>query len=491
MTKHALTSATLLALAMNASAADTQLTIYSGDFDAVAASLPGQGMSGFALVRESRAFELRDGDNTLTLSGLPAAIDAAGVRFAPSSANVKVTGQRFDFALADQSELLRRAVGQRVTVEQAVGAERQTYSGTLLAAGDGLTLALDDGRVRVLSAYTGFELAALPDGLYAKPTLRWNVQSPRAGSETFSLDYPTGGLAWRAEYLATVSGAGADCQMDFSGAAQVLNRSGASFDDAQLTLVAGEPNIQRAPQPQMMMAKSMDSMAAPGTPSQQPSGEYHAYRLPGSIDLPDGSVQRVPLMADSANVSCVRRYESRSPIGYYKPATPVVHPDFGPTGAQPVLAMLEFANRKESGLGIALPAGRLRVFVDDANGNESFLGEAALGHTASGREVRAALGEVFDLGVERTREDFQLDPKGHNMSERIALALRNAKPTQSTVRVLETLPRWTDWEIVDASMKWTKIDAQTVLFDVPVPAAGEATVRYTVRYRWPDSVKPQ
>lgn len=490
MTRHAIVSFSLIALAMNASAADTQLTIYSGDFDAVAASLPVQGMSGFALVREARVFELRDGDNTLTLSGLPAAIDAAGVRFAPTSAKVKVTGQRFDFALADQSELLRRAVGQRVMVEQAVGAERQTYSGTLLAAGDGLSLALDDGRVRVLSEYTGFELAALPDGLYAKPTLRWNVQSPHVGSETFALDYPTGGLAWRAEYMASVSGAGADCRMDFSGAAQVLNRSGASFEDAQLTLVAGDPNIQRAPQPQMMMAKSARMEMSDAAPSQQPSGEYHAYRLPGRIDLPDGSVQRVPLLADVDGASCVRRYESRSPMGYYKPATPIVHPDFGLNGAQPVLAMLAFANRKESGLGIALPAGRLRVFVDDANGGESFLGEAALDHTAAGREVRAALGEAFDLGVERTREDFQLDADGRGMSERIALVVRNAKPTQATVRVLESLPRWSDWEIVEASMKWTKVDAQNIAFEVPVPAAGEATLRYSVRYRWPESVKP-
>lgn len=491
MPMQSLASATLLALSMNATAADTQLTIYSGDFDAVSASMPGQGMGGFALVRESRAFELRAGDNLLTLSGLPAAIDASGVRFAAVSPNLKVTGQRFDFALADQSELLRRAVGQRVTVEQAVGSERQSFSGVLLAAGDGLTLALDDGRVRVLSAYTGFELAALPDGLYAKPTLRWHVDSPRAGSETFTLDYPTGGMAWRAEYLATVSGIGTDCRMHFTGAAQVLNRSGASFDDAQLTLVAGEPNIERAVRPQEMMMKSASMQVSDAAPSQQPSGEYHAYRLPSRIDLPDGSVQRVPLLTDAEAVNCVRRYESRSPMAYYKPATPVVHPEFGPVGLQPVLAMLEFANRKESGLGIALPAGRLRVFERGKNGGDDFLGESALEHTAAGREVRAALGEAFDLSAERTRENLQLDADGRGLTERIALVLRNAKPIAATVRVVESLPRWTEWDIVDTSIPWTKVDAQTIAFEVPVPAGGEATVRYGVRYRWPETVKPQ
>lgn len=487
----ALAAATALALAMNANA-DTQLTIYSGDFDTLASSMPGQGMAGFALVRTQPSFELVAGANTLTLTGLPAAIDASGVRFVPAGKGIDVTGQRFDFALADQSELLRRSVGQRVSVEQAVGSTRETYTGTLLAAGDGLTLALDDGRVRVLADYIGFELAQLPDGLYARPTLRWEAQAARAGREQFALDYPTGGLAWRAEYVATLGAADQRCRMSLEGAAQVMNRSGASFDAAKVTLVAGEPNRQRAPQPQMMMAKSMDMIEVSGSriPQPQASGEYHAYPLPQRVTLPDGSVQRVPLMAAAGAVDCARRYETESAMGRFRPSSPIVHPDFLPAGMQPVMAMLEFANRKEAGLGMPLPAGRLRVFERGAGEAEDFLGESAIGHTAAGSDVRAALGEAFDLSAERSAESFELDADRLGLSERFALKLRNAKPGAATIRVVESLPRWTDWEVVDASAQWTKRDANTIVFDMPVPANGEATLRYTVRYRWPDSFKP-
>jgi hypothetical protein len=489
MPLNPLAFAALAALSMNAASA-TQLTIYSGDFDTIAQSFPGQGMGGFALVRETHRFALADGANELSLSGLPAAIDATGVRFAAGDARHRVTGQRFNFALADQSELLRRALGEIVSVTQSVGNERQTYRGRLLAAGNGLTLALDDGRVLALADYASFELPTLPGGVFAKPTLVWDVQGARAGEAEFVLDYPTGGLAWRAEYLATLSGAG-DCRMAFSGSAQVLNRSGASFGDAAVTLVAGEPNRQRAPQPQMMMmAKSMRADAAESAPMPQASGEYHAYRLPGTISLPDGSVQRAPLLADADAVRCVRRYESRSPMGAYRPATPIVHPDFGPDGEQPVMAMLEFSNREDAGLGVPLPAGRLRVFERGEDGGEDFLGEAMLEHTAAGREVRAALGQAFDLSLQRTREAFDLAADRREMTERIALLARNAKPGAATVRVIETLPRWSDWDVVDASQTWTRVDAQTIAFDVPVPASGEATVRYSVRYRWPESVKP-
>ncbi|WP_200754618.1 hypothetical protein, partial [Salmonella enterica] len=75
----------------------------------------------------------------------------------------------------------------------------------MTTAGPSVGLALADGRVKVLSDYASFELDELPAGLSAKPTLRWDVQAPRAGSQRFDLDYPTGGLAWRAEYLVTLA----------------------------------------------------------------------------------------------------------------------------------------------------------------------------------------------------------------------------------------------------------------------------------------------
>jgi hypothetical protein len=376
-------SASLLTLAMNVAAADSELTIYSGNFDAVASSLPGQGMDGYALVRETREFALERGTNTLTLSGLPAAIDAGGVRFIPQGDGVRIHGQRFNFALADQAELLRRSLGERVVVTQTQGQQRQTFNGRLLAAGDGLTLALENGAVLALSNYDSFQLEALPGGLFARPTLVWEVESARAGSIGFALDYPTGGLSWRAEYLAFLTGQGDDCRMDFSGAAQVLNRSGAGFEAARVTLVAGEPNRQRAPQPQMMMAKSMraDAYASPA-PEPVASGEYHAYVLPQRIDLPDGSVQRAALLNDADGVRCTRRYESGSSQGRYRSPTPIVHPEFGPEGRQPVAALLEFVNAKQSGLGIALPAGRLRAFERGREGSEDFLGEATIKSTA-------------------------------------------------------------------------------------------------------------
>jgi hypothetical protein len=478
-------------MSMSATADDTRITLYSGDFDSVSQAYAGPGMPGLALVSQSLDFPLKQGDNVLDFDRLPLALDTGTVQFSSSSGKVGVGSQRYDFALAGQDELLRRAIGQRVVVEQGDGSALRRIEGVLLSAGNGLTLKQDDGRIRVLANYAGFELPALPEGVATRPTLRWQVSSPSAGRERFQLDYATGGLAWNAEYTLVLADAKQNCRMSLDGAAQVVNRSGVGFPAASLTLVAGNPNQvrQAAPQAKMMMAaRGFDAPMMESAPEPVDSGEYHAYPLKGQVQLPDGSVQRVPLIAPLDNVACTRRYEVQSGYAGYRPARPQVQPNNGET-TLPVSTTLAFTNGKTQGLGMPLPAGRVRVFQHDAAGR-SLLGEARLSHTAANQDVRLDLGEAFDLSATRTARDFRLDDNRLSLTETVEFKLKNAKREAVALRLHEALPRWQDWEIVETTAKWEKEDAQSIRFDVTVPAEGETTVRYTVRYRWPLDVRP-
>jgi hypothetical protein len=371
-----------------------------------------------------------------------------------------------------------------------VGGSRSTYTGVLMAAGGGLTLRLPDGRLKVLSDYASFELPRLPEGMVTEPTLVWDIGAGRAGRQDFALGYASAGLAWRAEYLATLSGTGSACRMDLEGAAMVVNRAGADFSDVALTLVAGEPRRQPSAGPMLDMIQVSGTRAkasydaAPAAPAPQASGEYHAYRLPGTSRLPQGSVQRLPLINPARGVPCERRFETRSAQGGWRPPQPIVDANFNAAqGEQPVVASLRFANRKAGGLGIPLPAGRVRVF----DGSD-LLGEAALGHTPAEATVNLDLGTVFDLTAVRTREAFRVDRSAREMTETLRVTVSSAKGEASTVRVVEGLPRWSDWEIVTSSAPATKLDAQTAAFDLAVPAGGKAQLTYTVRYRWAPDV---
>lgn len=484
------TSAILTVLASLPAAASAQdrITIYSGDFESVAQSEGMPGGAGFALASRRVNFDLRTGESEISIAGLPRAMDASSVVLAPPE-GVSVRGQRFDFALAGQDELLRRALGQTVVVEQSVGNQKQVYTGTLVSAGNGLTLRLADGRIKVLSDYSSFELPRMPAGVVNEPTLTWTVASTRAGSQEFGLDYATAGMAWRAEYRVDARGLGTSCRMSLDGAAMVVNRSGADFNNVMLTLVAGEPNRTAAAAP-APMAYAMEArgkmMAADAAVQPQASGEYQSYTLPNPGSIPQGSVQRLPLVAGADGVSCERRYETRHEVNNWRPPYPIIDANFsaGEEETQPVLATLRFRNAKSAGLGMPLPAGRVRMFE-----GADFLGEAMLGHTAANQDVSLAIGNVFDLKAKRTRQDFKLDREGRTMTERVTVVLSNGRDSAVTVRVVEGLGRWTDWEITTSTTPHQKQDAQSASFDVAVPADGEARLEYTVSYRWAADVK--
>lgn len=468
-----------------------RLTVYSGDYEALAnVRAASAGMPGYALVERPLRESLKRGANALEEAPLPPSIDVEAATLTPRTPGVGVIAQRYVAAVAGAQSIMSGAVGRKVAVEHTAGGAKQTDNGVLLAAGDGLTLALDDGRIKVIRNYDSFSLVDNEGALPRRSSLQWTVEATQAGDAEFVLSYPMGGLAWRAEYQATLA-PGAGCALALDGAALVANRSGRGFDAAKLNLVAGEPNRQRA---QMQQADSSYGFAearavaapAPPMPVERAAGEYHAYDLPQAVNLRDGGSERIALFPRNDAVKCERIYALDSGGIGWEPPTPLIdRGQNGQTGDLPVLSKVEFVNDKAAGLGLPLPAGRVRVF----DGGD-FLGEARLQHTPAGAEIKLELGKVFDVSAKREATDFRLDRTGRTMTESFAITLKNAKKTPATVRVLEPLPRWSDWEIVSSSLPAAKKDAHSAQFEVPVPAAGETRLTYTVRYRWPQDVKP-
>jgi len=147
---------------------------------------------------------------------------------------------------------------------------------------------------------------------------------------------------------------------------------------------------------------------------------------------------------------------------------------------------IRFDNEEDNGLGLPLPAGKVRVYKADSTGDGAleFLGEDVIGHAPKGNEVLIKIGQSFDVTGERTHTDFQADYDGHWIEETVRIKVKNAKDAPQKVLVRETLYRWVNWTILHASHEHEKIDSRTIHFPVTVPAEGEETVTYTVRYTW-------
>ncbi|MFO1410261.1 MAG: hypothetical protein U1F06_07785, partial [Steroidobacteraceae bacterium] len=150
-----------------------------------------------------------------------------------------------------------------------------------------------------------------------------------------------------------------------------------------------------------------------------------------------------------------------------------------------IAAWLEFRNDAKSGLGVPLPAGRVRVArIDPPDGSLEFIGEDAIAHTPKDETVRLKLGTAFDVVGERRQTDFTVDSKARWMEEAVEIRIRNHKSRPIQVQVREPLYRWSGWKIVNTSQPYVKDSAQQVHFDVDVAPDAEAVVRYRVRYGW-------
>jgi hypothetical protein len=487
----ALAAALLPALAC----AGESLTVYSsaapGSLDAtsLANGAEGAAIPGYAVVREDRRFPLAAGRNALRVDDVPAYIDPTTVAFASLTdpGGTRVVEQSFEFDLTNSAKLLSRYLGREVTVEQPRGTGVESITGTLLGTQGGLTLQERDGSVRIVSNSSGVRLPSLPGGLVSRPALVWTVDAAHSGVHSVRFSYQTRGMTWWADYNLVYSeprpGA---CRVDVGAWVTLVNRSGASFQDARLKLVAGD--VHRA-EPRGRIYP--EALAANAPPAKRQAGfaekaffEYHLYTLGRPASLAQNSTKQIELFPAAAGVACEKTlvYQGQAaPWGYG--GSPFLDRNYGIATNGKVDVYLRLKNSEANGLGVPLPAGRVRVSkMDEADGALEFVGEDLIDHTPKDETVLVKVGQSFDVVGERTQTRFTLETR--SMTETIRVQVRNHRDAEAKVVVKENLFRWVNWAMVETSDPFTKVDARTVHFDVVVPPNGEKTVTYTVRYTW-------
>ena len=478
-----------------AAPAETALTVYSsarpGSIDPQAFRSGGEGIPvpGYALVREDRAFVLERGRTLLRVSDVPALIDPTTVAFTSLTdpRGTRVVEQSFEFDLTSTAKLLSRFLEKEIVVDQVRGAGVEAVPGTLVGTQGGLILRQPDGSIRVVESHAGIKLPSLPGGLISKPTLVWDVESATAGSHQARFAYQTGGMTWWADYNLAYSEAGG-CRLDVGAWVTLVNQSGASYPDARLKLIAGDvqriqPRAQPAPQA-AAMARSM--LAKEEGFAEKAFFEYHLYTLGRKTTLADNSTKQIELFPTAPGVGCTKDlvYAGQgAPLPLY--GAPATDRAYGVQSNRKVDVYLRVKNAKDNGLGMPLPAGRVRVAKRDADGSLEFIGEDVIDHTARDETVQVRLGSAFDVVGERRQLDFRIDTTAKWMEEDIEVRVRNQKPDEAVALIVkESLYRWSAWSITRRSQEFSKEDSRTIHFPVRLAPKAEAVVRYTVRYTW-------
>ena len=425
-----------------------------------------------ARVKERRKVDLPKGLARLSLREVAAQMrpETALLR-ATSGHPLGLVEQNFDFDLLTPQKLLEKYVGREVTVirpHPTTDGERRERA-TVLAAGQGTVLRFADRIETGVPGRLAFD--SVPPNLRDRPTLSVLLEAD-GGKQSVELSYLTGGLAWKADYVANLSTDGK--HLDLNGWVTLTNRSGAGFDDATLQLVAGTVNRVRQQDSRVYaMAAPAPARAKAAEATQEALMDYHLYSFERPTSIADNQTKQLALLSAGA-IPVHREYLLAGADYYYRER-------YGQIGQKLKPAVfLEFEN-KGGQLGKPLPAGIVRVYAKDSKGAAQFVGEDRIAHTAKNEKLKLRLGEAFDITAERRQTNYR--KIADNVSESSwRIELRNAKDEGVTVKLQEPLP--SDWEMVQESQKHTKESARVASWNVVVPAGGTTVHEYTVRVKW-------
>ena len=424
-----------------------------------------------ALVQDRRQIDVAAGRSRQEFPDVSAQIRSETVTL--TGPGIGIVEQNFDFDLLSPQALMQKAVGETITIVRtnpATGAETRERA-RVLAANGGVVLQIgprievlrDDGLpVRVI-------FDRVPENLRARPTLSVTVQSDRDGPRPLTLTYLTPGLGWSADYVALFDESGG--RMDVQGWITLTNTTGTTFSRAETLLVAGAVGQGGRVYRGRPGSPGTGPIRQAGTETanRERLGDFYLYPLPERTTIANQQTKQVSFL-NVAGTPARRAYEYQNA---WMGST---------TEPQSVNSVLRFSSSRDQGLGDALPAGTVRVYQRDARGNPQFVGESAIGHTPMGSDIGLVTGQAFDVRVQPVveRRERISDSRWRTT---MRYTLTNAGPNPVTIDLRQS-GLWGDTRIVDQSMPSERVSADDVVWHVPVPANGEATVTATFDTRY-------
>jgi len=433
---------------------DVMVTIYNGNL---------------GLVKDVRETRLDSGVVEVRFTDVAAQIDPTSVHVTSLTdpGGLRILEQNYEYDLLTTDTLMEKYVGRAVRLYQSNGA----YQDATLLSTNGPVYEIR-GQI-----YTGHQgqvvFPTLSDSLVSRSTLLWRLASAAATPQRLEAAYLTAGITWKADYVMVIDAA--DARGDLAGWVTIDNKSGATYGNAALKLVAGD--VHRAPS-RDESRRVLETAARHGALSAVEKDfraegffEYHLYTLDGRTTIKDRQTKQLSLMA-AGHVPVDKRFIYAGARDYF------LTEDGLPMTRQKVGVYLEMKNDKAHRLGLPLPKGKVRVYKADASGSRQLVGEDWIDHTPVDEMVKIKMGDAFDVVGERVQRDWKR-LGAHVYEVEWDIALRNHKKEAISVEVIEPVPG--DWEVLRSTLPHDKVEAFSMRFRVPVPAEGEAKLNYRVR----------
>ncbi len=423
--------------------------------------------NGQALVQDTRRMNLPAGRSKQEFPDVSAQIRAETVTL--SGPGIGIVEQNFDYDLLTPAKLMEKAVGQTVTLlrtNAATGAETRVRAkvlaangGVVLQIGDTIEVLRDDGLpVRVI-------FDKVPPNLRARPTLSVTLES-KGGTVPTTLTYLTPGLGWNADYVTLFDEV--KKTIDVQGWVTLTNNTGTDYTNANVLLVAGNPNNGGGRRSEQVETTETIDEAGTESNDRERLGDYYLYPLGARTTVANAQQKQVSFL-DVKAAPARKAYEYTN--GW-----------LSTNEAASASSVLKFSTSKGGGLGDQLPVGTMRVYMRDKRGDPQFIGESAIEATPMGSAMSIRTGDAFDVKVKTVVEE-RTRINSNRWRSKMRYEFTNARNEAITVDMGQS-GLWGDVRIVDQSQEGKRISADRIEWSVPVPANGKATLTATFDSRY-------
>lgn len=387
---------------------------------------------------------------------------------------LQILEQNYEYDLLNPQKLLDKYVGKEVKLyyKNPYSEREEIVTATLLSNNGGPIFKIGD---EITFGHPGrIIFPGVPENLISKPTLVWLIENSLSKIQRVEASYLTNGINWRADYVITLNDK--DDRADLSGWVTIDNKSGTTYKNAKLKLVAGDVHRVKDEykyRDKMLRLAEAATKAAPQFVEKE-FFEYHIYTLQRPSTIKDNQTKQISLVtADTIPVKKEFLFHGAR-FYYYNKHGEVM-------SNQKVGVFVEMENKKEHNLGIPLPKGTVRVYKHDHEGSLQFIGEDSIDHTPKDEKVRVKLGDAFDIVGNRKQTDWK-KIASDTYEASFEISLRNHKKEDVVVKVIEPVPG--DWKMLSSSHEYKKTEAFTAEFNIHVPKDKETKLTYRVRMRF-------
>lgn len=461
----------LVALFFSSTIAASQTVFESRARDQVAVELTVYNTN-LGLIKETRKVKLPVGEGELRLMDVASHIMPVTVHVESLNCpgDFTVLEQTYEYDLMSADRLLDKYVGKKIKLISwnEFQDRKDVVEAILLSNDQGQIYKIND---EIYLGHPGYKmLPGIPENFTAKPTLRWFYENRTKKTHSLEVSYLTSNMNWKADYVMVLNED--DSSADISGWITLDNKSGATYKNASLKLVAGKVHrVQERPEERLYMMEAVPKKAAAPQFEEKAFFEYHLYDLKRKTSLKDKQTKQLSLL-EARGIGTEKEFLVYGITSYFTRAYREQIPKW------PVNVYVTFKNSPNDNLGMPLPGGIIHLYKEDDEGSLQFIGEDRIEHTPKDEEVRLEIGEAFDVVAERIQTDYKkITTKLHESAWEVTL--RNRKEKDITVGIVE--PLLGNWQVISSTHLYKKIDAFTIRFNVTVPKDEEIKVRYRVR----------